>query len=418
MDELIFSRSKKVLRICLTILSIPIFSLVDDSSNQINMKLIKRTIDSKGDVEKDPTAVLIMQILAKLQERSPEIIYDFIEELEDDSIYKDSNDSLTLFSALNMAMVLKNYDLFRDSANRINLSMTKNANFLKPISNMIAYFTFFTKEYYKDSTQRAKFVDVFAHSNLSFLAFHLKEHFKETFEDNEEYDGDNVPRIRNPLFFTLTDLIFSNLKICKNESLEYIDLDTVQDLFLSLAGFIFQEKIEERRLRWMRLFNKLLKNVENPVLSKWIVARELVRDNFKERRRLRRFLFEGEAESELILQVCIRVLFDKYRAMNLEDASATVFTANLEKLMTIYEHSSGKISEENGLEYNYLYLCDLLISICINEKAVKTVKEINQVLVAICKKYKLTFASLLKEAEKKNQPVRLRFLRLIWEKCL
>lgn len=82
------------------------------------------------------------------------------------------------------------------------------------------------------------------------------------------------------------------------------------------------------------------------------------------------------------------------------------------------ESGNGSVTATNGLEEKFLGYCEILITVGINERNKEAVDMIKVQLIAICKKFCISFSKLLQKAEKTDQPARLMFLRQIWEKAL
>jgi len=79
---------------------------------------------------------------------------------------------------------------------------------------------------------------------------------------------------------------------------------------------------------------------------------------------------------------------------------------------------NGLVEEKNGLEEKFLKMCEVLITVSLNERNKDAVDMVKLQLIVICKKYCVSFAKLLEKADKMNQPNRLMLLRGIWEKAV
>lgn len=354
----------------------------------------------------------MLKLLNTLQSRNEELLYDLITDIEDSEVSKDSNNALVIFSAFNYALSQKNAELFRAVVLKMESSMLDNENFFHSISYFINYFSFFTKENFS-TEERKNFLEIFIGFNIRFVISSLKSHFSSIFGLNDEYDGDNEPRISNPIYFSTLDITSSNLKNTRSKFLKYVNKDTIAELFLSLTFFMLVEKSHERKIRWMRVINKLLTSCNKEQLSNWLSEAKIEKKDFEGNRRLWRYFSECE-DVELAIQVVITKLFDCYRALDLGNSDSKVFTNNALEWVSLCKVHVGGVKKEFGEEKNFLYCVDILVQICLNEKDVNSLKVLRNTLVQVCKRYKNSFSKLLVDAEKDNRPVRLQFLNKIW----
>ena len=194
-------------------LSIPIFGLINDEGTKVNVTLIKKTIENIQKLKEDKEAKIIIQTLNELTSRNQEVIYDLISSIKKESIHKESNGVLILFSVFVYSLIKEDSDLFRDNLLRIESLLFDDEVYFKPFAFLINFFTFYAKEC-MDSKVRQEFNDQFIYSNVRFLSKSLKGYFEKVYESNEDYDGDLEARKHHDIYFLTLDLVISNIRRC------------------------------------------------------------------------------------------------------------------------------------------------------------------------------------------------------------
>ena len=87
---------------------------------------------------------------------------------------------------------------------------------------------------------------------------------------------------------------------------------------------------------------------------------------------------------------------------------------NIANLFQPFEVVEQQVSLKRDQEKCFLYFADELVTIVLNQKNQQTVDHLTQVLGQLSVKFRFSFSHLLVEAEKKNQPKRLAFLKQVW----
>lgn len=147
----------------------------------------------------------MLDVLSKLEDRNDEVLYNYIEAIEETSIFKGSNAALTMFSMLNLALWRKDGDLFRAVITKMESSLLENVNFFKPIVNYIHYFCFYAMEKF-DKVDTLKFYNSIVYFVWKFLAKNLKKYFADVYYGNDEYDGNRDAKVLNSIYYQVIDL--------------------------------------------------------------------------------------------------------------------------------------------------------------------------------------------------------------------
>ena len=412
---MVFQNGIQTARICLTMLSIPIFGLVNDESEKVNVSLIKKTIENIKNLKEDKEAKIILETLNELTSRNPEVIYELISNIKKENIHRESNGVLILFSVFVYSLLKEDSDLFRNNLLKIETLLFDDEAYFKPFSFMINFFSFYSKEC-MDSKARQEFNDQFIYSNVRFLSKSLKGYFSKVYESNEEYDGDLEAKKNHDIYLLTIDLVIANMRRCSKSTLEYLQAKNIEELLIYITAFMVTEKNLEGSLMWMRRLNTFFKTIDLEYLTIWMYGSEIEKSGFQENLRLRRFFGTAPTLQEYSMQVVILQYIGKLRSLDFNITPVQTFTSNLSKMLTVFKEKSGKISEEKNNEANFLEIIDQILKICLNERDEKPIKDLIQVMHTLCKKYKSSFSKLLQQAEKNNQPRRMTLLKEIWEK--
>lgn len=128
------------------------------------------------------------------------MLYNYLDNMESDTIFKGSSNALTLFSLLNIALWRKDDDLFRATITKMDHNILSNSNFFKPVVNFIHYFCFYTQENF-DKVDKLKYYEAVIYFVWKFTATNLEQYFKAIYYENEEYDGDKEARTMHSVYF-------------------------------------------------------------------------------------------------------------------------------------------------------------------------------------------------------------------------
>lgn len=231
--------------------------------------------------------MLFLEMISKLEERNDEVLYNYIEAIKDEEIFKGSSTALNIFSLLNLALYRKDSQLFRSVINLMESNMITNLNFFKPVVNFIHYFCFYAADKF-EKEETIKFYEGIVYFLWKFIAHNLKNYFEAIFDTNEEYDGDNEARALQPVYFQAIDLVISIINKTPSAKLRFFEEDTVEQMFAYLQNFTDTEKKVENKHKWSRLTRKLITGIDRAVLGEWIRKIPLNKENYNTKR-LRRF---------------------------------------------------------------------------------------------------------------------------------
>lgn len=144
-QEIYAQFKKNLTQSALVTLSMPIFSLVNDTSVDLNYKLIKNCIENTSQLEQDKQAGPILSMLAVLSKDDPLDLFDLVNISNPASVARSSAAALAMVSLSNYYLLKKLSDPFRDTLAVIELMAVGKETFNKTIINLNSYFTFFVE---------------------------------------------------------------------------------------------------------------------------------------------------------------------------------------------------------------------------------------------------------------------------------
>jgi hypothetical protein len=365
-------------------------------------------------LDTDEVAKNILETLTNVEDRNEEVLYNYLDDMEEDSIFKGSSSALSLFSLLNLSLWRKDCDLFRSTITKVEKSMLQNSNFFKPMVNFIHYFCFYTLEKF-DKVDRLKYYEAIAYFAWKFLSVNLKSYFSAIYDDNDEYDGDREAKTLHSVYFQVIDLVIGVISKTPSKKLKYLNSEMVEQLFATLQNFIDTDKNPANKEKWARLLRKLMCGIDREVLGHWIRSIPLDKSKYQTPRLRRLYnppykLEEDqplENNSSVLLQV-LKNYLDHFRTLEPEQ-SLTAMSAVQHMILSI---PNDKLT---WFEKEYLKeAADMLITRTLNEKDRTLTKRIKQLLVEVGKRFRTVLEVQLKDAEERSRVRRMDLLKEVW----
>lgn len=141
--DLISSFKPNLTQSALVTLSMPIFSLVNDSTVELNYRLIKNCIQNTSQLEQDQQAKPIMKMLEILSKQDPLELFDLVNVSNPAATGRSSAAALAMISLMNYYMLKGLSEPFRDCLAVLELIAVGKDTFHKCIINLNSYITFF-----------------------------------------------------------------------------------------------------------------------------------------------------------------------------------------------------------------------------------------------------------------------------------
>lgn len=135
----------QIVRICLTALSIPIYLLVNDSTVEINFKLIKSSIQNTSKLADDTEAKYYLGVLNRIEKQDSKAIITELSKIPTENIGQGSNDVLITESLLNYALFNKDTEAFSSAISLLEARISGKETFTKTIINLNSYLNFYVK---------------------------------------------------------------------------------------------------------------------------------------------------------------------------------------------------------------------------------------------------------------------------------